>query len=475
MGCFCSKPERTIGDKERARRLSHAYAPPSPQSNKLPPTLMSINPATGLPEQRRSASLRDASGRPPNSGGGQVSAKLPIGAHRLATSNVVKYRMGQHLSNMGAHRVSGVVVNIEATNGSHPGSGPGVLTLRVDTDPTSLEEVGASASWASGGGGSGGGGSSSPAAPPAFPPPSHAAAVDTADEAADTGAKYATVDISMGKPRAAALGILAALRVEAGGAHHVRIISDGVREIAREFDPERNPECDAKDAARFEYIFSRSAALLEQDNGVRRDIGNEGKTLDDFLKHDNARKAGLKTAHVLALRLYTSNSHARINGPLRATPQPVAGGGGASHPYAATVYFIADGLKKLRASLLAETGMVTLGKGEAEQGWPRYFWRGLAGVAATPSFIRSGGTEMACMSTTREQAVAEKFAKSKVASPLLLKFEVDSHMSCGADISWLSMYPEEKEVLFPPLTYLRVVKKTKKGGKTVVVVKPELG
>jgi hypothetical protein len=31
-------------------------------------------------------------------------------------------------------------------------------------------------------------------------------------------------------------------------------------------------------------------------------------------------------------------------------------------------------------------------------------------------------------------------------------------MSCGADISWLSVYPTEAEVLFPPLTYLKYIK-----------------
>ena len=36
----------------------------------------------------------------------------------------------------------------------------------------------------------------------------------------------------------------------------------------------------------------------------------------------------------------------------------------------------------------------------------------------------------------------------------------DDFMSCGADVSWLSVYPAEAEVLYPPLTYLRYVKST---------------
>ena len=77
----------------------------------------------------------------------------------------------------------------------------------------------------------------------------------------------------------------------------------------------------------------------------------------------------------------------------------------------------------------------------------------------TEEFIRTGGTkkrtEMACMSTTSSHPVAEEFAESD--SPLLFKFVSKSFMSHGADISFLSVYPGEKEVLYPPLTYLRPI------------------
>ena len=63
---------------------------------------------------------------------------------------------------------------------------------------------------------------------------------------------------------------------------------------------------------------------------------------------------------------------------------------------------------------------------------------------------------MACMSTTSERSVAEDFAWSK--SPLLFKFVSRSFMSHGAGIGFLSVYPGEKEVLYPPLTYLRPIR-----------------
>ena len=47
----------------------------------------------------------------------------------------------------------------------------------------------------------------------------------------------------------------------------------------------------------------------------------------------------------------------------------------------------------------------------------------------------------------------DKFADS--ACPLVFKFTTPNFMSRGADISWLSVFPDEKETLYPPLTYLR--------------------
>lgn len=76
---------------------------------------------------------------------------------------------------------------------------------------------------------------------------------------------------------------------------------------------------------------------------------------------------------------------------------------------------------------------------------------------------------MACMSTTSSRKVAEDFAWSKC--PLLFKFVSKSFMSHGADIGFLSVYPNEKEVLFPPLTYLRPVRITQETiGTTVYTV-----
>ena len=57
------------------------------------------------------------------------------------------------------------------------------------------------------------------------------------------------------------------------------------------------------------------------------------------------------------------------------------------------------------------------------------------------------------MSTTHDPAIALAYGQS--ANALLFKIVATSFMNRGADVSWLSAFPEEREILFAPLTYLR--------------------
>ena len=67
--------------------------------------------------------------------------------------------------------------------------------------------------------------------------------------------------------------------------------------------------------------------------------------------------------------------------------------------------------------------------------------------------------------------MAVNFAVSEL--PLVFKFETTDFTSRGADISFLSAYPDEQEALYPPLTYLRSVKAETEtedvGGKSMLV------
>jgi|EP00966_Prymnesium_polylepis_P255025 NLR family CARD domain-containing protein 3 len=80
-----------------------------------------------------------------------------------------------------------------------------------------------------------------------------------------------------------------------------------------------------------------------------------------------------------------------------------------------------------------------------------------------------GGVEMAFMSTSVDRQTARDYAGREHAVIL----EMDMGMlGRGADIAWLSMYPDEKEILFPPLTALEVERTTVEGPAFVVTCRP---
>ena len=166
-----------------------------------------------------------------------------------------------------------------------------------------------------------------------------------------------------------------------------------------------------------------------------------GITVDVLMAHPHAKLAKLGPHHIIALRIYTSSSYSRINDPLRADP-PVR-----PHPFAATVYFISEAIKMLRA--------VAAGLPDAYT--ERVYWRGMKDLGITGEFMLKGGTDYACVSTTSSQEVAvQSFALS--ALPLVFRVVTKTCMNRGADIAFLSVFPAEQEILYPPLTYLRCVK-----------------
>ena len=78
---------------------------------------------------------------------------------------------------------------------------------------------------------------------------------------------------------------------------------------------------------------------------------------------------------------------------------------------------------------------------------PEQFWQ-------PNEFGVKGGIESAFMSTTSDRAVAVQYAGGGGAG---FVFEIQQGMvDRGADISWLSQYPHEREILFAPLTGLEV-------------------
>ena len=80
------------------------------------------------------------------------------------------------------------------------------------------------------------------------------------------------------------------------------------------------------------------------------------------------------------------------------------------------------------------------------------------------------------MSTTSDIKVGLRytFGAQDTASALLFKLRTDSFMARGASLSWVSAFPGEEEVLFPPLTYLKPsrkqVERISYNGRVIIVI-----
>ena len=86
-------------------------------------------------------------------------------------------------------------------------------------------------------------------------------------------------------------------------------------------------------------------------------------------------------------------------------------------------------------------------------------YRGVSGGVLPREFLvpnamnLRGGVEPGFMSTSQERDVAVGYSQGKAQAKMVI--QIDQGMtSRGADISWLSQYPHEREILFGPLTAL---------------------
>jgi hypothetical protein len=64
--------------------------------------------------------------------------------------------------------------------------------------------------------------------------------------------------------------------------------------------------------------------------------------------------------------------------------------------------------------------------------------------------------QLAPMSTTTKfRTAAEYSVGDKGGHSLIFKIKTRNNLQRGADLKWLSAFPTEAEILFPPLTYLQ--------------------
>jgi hypothetical protein len=146
-----------------------------------------------------------------------------------------------------------------------------------------------------------------------------------------------------------------------------------------------------------------------------------------------------------------------------------------SNLYTTTIHLIASGLLKLRSV----TALPENAAGE------KVVYRGTGGMALPPNFFQAdeqgfaGGVEAAFMSTTTAKSVAIQYSgqygKPLSGQHLRTVFVLPvGERSLGADVSWLSQFPKEAEILYPPATHLQIVGTPRfdENGVSVVTVRP---
>ncbi|EKX31206.1 hypothetical protein GUITHDRAFT_83345, partial [Guillardia theta CCMP2712] len=134
----------------------------------------------------------------------------------------------------------------------------------------------------------------------------------------------------------------------------------------------------------------------------------------------------------------------KYNAVLRGYPRQVVEGL-KGNKYVTTIYCIVSGIIKLsRIALIPPSRVV---------------YRGLGDLTLPDAFMQAdrlgicGGVELAMMSTTTDEEVAMQYAKGR--TPLLFEIGCGA-IDRGASLRFLSQYPGEDEILYPPLSYLEV-------------------
>ena len=264
-------------------------------------------------------------------------------------------------------------------------------------------------------------------------------------------------ELVIGEPTAAAAGIVKFMKVPADLVHQAISQGDGgVAAMEAEFEQLAHTGgghvASAPALECFRYVlYSKTGDHREAfQNGVLDEGRPDGLGIDHFVDHRHSKLGGLSKAHVVALRVYTTAAYRVINEPLRSLQN---GELTTPHPLPVTVYLISDAIKLLRQ----------VGGRSSTANEKQALWRGLRNMRLPGSFMERGGSEMAPLSTTSDIRVAVRYSTS--ASSLLFKLATRDFMQRGADLQYLSAFPGEAEVLYPPLTYLRAT------GRTAEVVK----
>ena len=189
----------------------------------------------------------------------------------------------------------------------------------------------------------------------------------------------------------------------------------------------------------------------------------------DFVALEIVIFCQLTEVEVFALHYYTTAGYKGINWPLRDLKRRAQR---LQHKFAVLVFTLANAIKKLRAW--------TANADNAHQAVDLF--RGMSNRKIFDTFMKEGGTELAPMSTSAELEVALHYSQGPEGTiSTLLWIHTDNFMDRGVDLEWLSAFPHEKEYLYPPLSYLKPIRKEpvvmKIGNSTfqIVEVKIQMG
>ena len=190
---------------------------------------------------------------------------------------------------------------------------------------------------------------------------------------------------------------------------------------------------------------------------IVRDAGHAGMTLDSFCEAPEAVAAGLTGAETAALRLYSGPLYGPLNAALRSRKV---------EPWATTIACCYSGVLKLSAH--TRPARVYRGVNEEHLKLPERFFCG-DGAATDGSAGFAGGIERAFMSTTKSEQVALDYSGGAASEGSIFAISFNA-ASRGASIQFLSQYPHEEELLFPPCTGLACHATLAAGRKRVLTI-----
>ena len=193
-------------------------------------------------------------------------------------------------------------------------------------------------------------------------------------------------------------------------------------------------------------------------NTWKGDHGRRVTKLEEVMKWPPVKASSLKGAEVISVRLYTGPMYMLYNAVLRKFPKQVFESL-QGNCYETTIFCIISAVAKLSKTTAIPPN--------------RRVFRGLGGMILPEEFWSlhdggfRGGIEWGLMSTTTNRKVAMQYSGVDKQRGTVFEITV-GRVDIGADLKWVSQYPGEAEILFPPLTFLEVVGEPRVEGGIIV-------